>query len=88
MGAMPVTGDPYPAAGRRPPVSVFHVVFEWPAVTKIRAETRRIEAAGPEAAKAEAARLHASVAFEFGLPTRYFVLTAGGGRVFTYPDDG
>jgi hypothetical protein len=66
---------------------VYHVVFEWPAATKIRAETRRIEADGPEAATEEAARLHATEAFEHGPPTRYFVLTAGGGRVFTYPDD-
>jgi hypothetical protein len=69
-------------------VNVFHVVFEWPAATRIRAETRRIEAFGPEQAKAEAARLYAADGFEHGPPTRYFVLTAGGGRVFTYPDDG
>jgi hypothetical protein len=67
---------------------VYHVVFEWPAATKIRAETRRIEAESPEAARAEAARLHTSEAFEHGRATRYFVLTAGGGRIFTYPDDG
>jgi hypothetical protein len=67
---------------------VYHVVFEWPAATKIQAETRRIEAESLDAAKEEAARLHVTEAFEYGLPTRYFVLTAGGGRVFTYPDDG
>jgi hypothetical protein len=68
-------------------VSVFHVVFEWPAAAKIAAETRRIEADGPEQAKVEAARMGAAEAFAHGPPTRYFVLTAGGGRVFTYPDD-
>ena len=69
-------------------MSVYHVVFEWPAATKIRAETRRIEADGPETAKARAAEIYASEAFQHGRPTRYFVLTATGGRVFTYPDDG
>jgi hypothetical protein len=68
-------------------MGVYHVVFEWPAAAKISAETRRIEAEGPEAAKAEAARLYATEAFVHGPPTRYFVLTASGGRVFTYPDD-
>lgn len=82
-----MSGHPYPGAGRRPPASVYHVVFEWPAATKIRAETRRIEAEGPEAAKAEASRLYASEAWDHGPPTRYFILTAGGGRLFTYPDD-
>jgi hypothetical protein len=68
-------------------MGVYHVVFEWPTATRISAETHRIEADGPEAAKAEAARLFASEAFAHGPPTRYFVLTATGGRVFTYPDD-
>jgi hypothetical protein len=66
---------------------VYHVVFEWPAATKIRAQTRRIEADGPEAAKAQAAAIYAREAFEPGPPTRYFILTAGGGRVFAFPDD-
>jgi hypothetical protein len=68
-------------------MSVYHVVFEWPAATKIRAETRRIEAHAPAEAKAQAATIYASEAFEHGPPTRYFILTASGGRVFTYPDD-
>lgn len=82
-----MTGHPYPATDGRSPGSVYHVVFEWPVATKIRAETRRIEADGPEAAKVEASRLHANEAFEHGPPTRYFILTAGGGRIFTYPED-
>lgn len=68
-------------------VSVYHLVFEWPAATRIRAQTRRIEADSPEAAKAQAAAIYASEAFEHGPPTRYFILTASGGRVFAFPED-
>ncbi len=68
-------------------MSVYHVVFEWPAATKIRADTRRLEASSPEDAKAQAASIYASETFEHGPPTRYFLLNASGGRVFTYPDD-
>jgi hypothetical protein len=68
-------------------VKIYHVVFEWPAAAGIRAETRRVEATDPQAAKAKAAELQAGEPFEHGPPTRYFVLTATGGRVFTFPDD-
>ena len=68
-------------------LSHYILVFEWPAVTRISAETRRIDATGPEEAKAQAAALHASASFPHGPPTRYVILNRSGATIFSYPDD-
>jgi hypothetical protein len=68
-------------------VSVYHLIFEWPAAAKIRADTRRIEAPGLAEARLQAAMIYASESFEQGLPVRYYLLNGSGGRVFTYPDE-
>ena len=68
-------------------VSHYIVVFEWPAPARASAETRRIDAAGPEDARAQAAALYTSEPFPHGLPARYSILNRSGATIFSYPDD-
>jgi hypothetical protein len=68
-------------------VSLYVVVFEWPDATHLGADTRRLDAAGPEEAKVQAAVMFASDAFEHGLPGRYCILNGNGATVFRYPED-
>ncbi|MFL5294908.1 MAG: hypothetical protein ACJ798_00870 [Phenylobacterium sp.] len=69
-------------------MSHYILVFEWPAASRISAQTRRIEAAGPEEAKAQAAALYASGRFPQGPPPGYVILNRSGATIFRYPDDG
>ena len=69
-------------------MSDYMVVFEWPAVTRIPAQTEPLEASGPEEAKVQAALLYGCEDFPHGLPTRYRVFDRRGGQLFCYPEAG
>jgi len=69
--------------GRRVPE--FLLVYEWPSVTKIPAETQQLTASSGEDAAVQAALSFASEEFAMGVPTSYSVFDGRGSLVFRFP---